>query len=333
VGLYEKPFWYEGAINVYHRGGNYTRMDLHDPAAVEPAKKKVAAIAERLRTKDGGGLISIFYHPCEWVHQQFWDGVNFSRGANPPREEWKAPPQRTPEETDGAFERFGEYVDYIKSIPGVQFVTAQDLPDLYPDATRQAVTQVELGELATRIVSNGTNGHNFQVIGAKAFSVADQFQLLTTALSQQIGNKAPHKALSTSAILGPDQSFTSNSEVLANLSWPEFRDALADTKEFIDIQKRIPSRVFIGAETVAPGDFLFALAWAYGQKQDLATASPGVMIPLRKNIPLLTESHIAKDTPNLFGGWVIHKEGFRAPKILEIARLQTWTLKPAVRKE
>jgi hypothetical protein len=32
----------------------------------------------------------------------------------------------------------------------------------------------------------------------------------------------------------------------------------------------------------------------------------------------------------LFGDWIIHKEGFRAPKVLEQARLQAWTLKPAL---
>ena len=30
--------------------------------------------------------------------------------------------------------------------------------------------------------------------------------------------------------------------------------------------------------------------------------------------------------------WVIHKENFRAPKLLELARLQAWTLKPALPK-
>jgi hypothetical protein len=44
-----------------------------------------------------------------------------------------------------------------------------------------------------------------------------------------------------------------------------------------------------------------------------------------------TEKHVAPDTPGLFGGWVIHAEGFRAPRILEQARLQAWTLKPASR--
>src|SRR6185503_10069938 len=147
VGLNNKPFWYANTLTVYSmgRGRGYTRMDLHDASAVEPAKKEVSEMAKRLGEKDGGGLISIFYHPCEWVHQQFWDGVNFSRGANPPREEWKPPPQRTAEETEGAFRRFGEYVDHIKSIPGLRFVTAADLPAIYPDLIRtKGATEQEL---------------------------------------------------------------------------------------------------------------------------------------------------------------------------------------------
>src|SRR5437879_9630628 len=135
IGLDEKPFWYAGALVVYHMGQNYTRMDLHDPAAVAPARQKVSAIADRLRG-EGGGLISIYYHPCEWVHKEFWDGVNFRRGANPPREQWKPPPQRPTEETEAAFERFAEYIDHIRSISGVRLVTASDLPALYQDATR-----------------------------------------------------------------------------------------------------------------------------------------------------------------------------------------------------
>src|SRR2546426_8602729 len=151
VGLNEKPFWYAGALLVYHMGQNYTRMELHNADAVEPAKKKVSAIAERLRS-EGGGLISIFYHPCEWVHQEFWDGVNFRRGANPPREEWKPPPQRSATETEGAFQRFGEYVDHIRAIPGVRFVTASELPTLYPDVARaEGAGEKDLERIADRL--------------------------------------------------------------------------------------------------------------------------------------------------------------------------------------
>src|SRR5687768_5146062 len=63
VGLNGQPFWYAGALTVYHMAPNWTRMELHDASAVEPAKKKVTEIADRLRST-GGGVISIFYHPC-----------------------------------------------------------------------------------------------------------------------------------------------------------------------------------------------------------------------------------------------------------------------------
>ena len=45
---------------------------------------------------------------------------------------------------------------------------------------------------------------------------------------------------------------------------------------------------------------------------------------------MVAARYVAQDSPELFGGWVIHREGFRAPKIMEVARLQAWTLKPAM---
>ena len=79
-----------------------------------------------------------------------------------------------------------------------------------------------------------------------------------------------------------------------------------------------------------PADYLVALAGVFSRmsrgegRPDQVEIAPGRAI--------LPERHIAQDTPNLFGGWIIHKENFRAPKILEVARLQAWTLKPAIRR-
>jgi hypothetical protein len=38
---------------------------------------------------------------------------------------------------------------------------------------------------------------------------------------------------------------------------------------------------------------------------------------------------VAEDSRDLWG-WVIFPEGFHAPQIMELARLQAWTLKPAL---
>lgn len=333
VGLNEKPFWYVGAINVYHMGGNYTRMELHDPAAVEPAKKKVSAIAERLAREDGGGLISIFYHPCEWVHVKFWDGVNFAHGANPPREDWKAPPQRPAEETEAAFQRFGQYIDHIRSIPGVRWITASDLPAIYPDAARvEGATSSDLAELAQGILHPGPGGLDFRVIGRKAFSVADQFELLTLAVGQLIDGKTANSAIAATGLLGPDSLPPANRD-LPPLPWPAFRDATRDVCDFIQTQQRIPARVFIGPDPVPPADFLIALATVFDYHHQHGKLLVDTNVSLGRDTQIASAAHIAADKPGLFGGWVIHREGFRAPKVLEVARLQAWTLKPAIRVE
>jgi hypothetical protein len=330
VGLNEKPFWYANGLVVYHMGQNWTRMDLHDPQAVEPAKKKVSEIADKLRG-EGGGLISIFYHPCEWVHREFWDGVNFLRGQNPPREEWKPPRQRSAEETEGAFRRFAEYVDHIRSIPGVRFVTADDLPSIYPDSIRSAgAPEIDVRELARRLAGTGKKALNFQVIENRAYSMADQFALFTEAVSEVFEKRAPRFPLKSPALLGPDNPPPPSAPAVP-VPVSAFREAVLDARDFIRQQHRIPARVFVGPDAFAPADFLIGLAAACDAYLNKG-AFPGT-ISVGGDVELLAARQIAQDTPNLFGGWVIHRAGFRAPKILEVARQQTWSLKPAIRQD
>ena len=45
-----------------------------------------------------------------------------------------------------------------------------------------------------------------------------------------------------------------------------------------------------------------------------------------------SDKYAATDSPKLWN-WPIHPENFQAPKLMELARLQAWTLKPAMRKK
>jgi len=330
VGLRGKPFWYAGALVVYDMASNHTRMDLHDPAAVEPAKRTFTAIADRLRADDSGGLISIFYHPCEWVHQEFWDGVNFRRGANPPREQWKPPPQRPVDETEAAFRRFGEYVDHMRSTPGIRFVTASALPDLYPDPVRLAgTTKGELHDISRQLLRPDAAGVDFLVLHGKAYSVADQFELLTVAVSRLIAGDNLDLPLAAKGVLGPD-NLPPAARTNLQVAWPAFREATLDVRDYLQTNGRVPARVHLGAEAVAPADFLVGLAFAFEEYQEHGALPLVNGVALPTSLEVLPARHVAKDTPELFGGWVIHRAGFRAPKILEVARLQAWTLKPAI---
>jgi hypothetical protein len=327
VGFGGIPFWFEGALVVYKMQANETRMDLFAAGGLERGEKAVGEIAQRLE-KEGGGLISIYYHPCEWVTSQFWDGANFRRGANPPREDWKLPTQRTAEEAEQAFTRFGAYVDFIHGLPGVKFATASELPKIYPDRVRgEKVSQKELEEIATAIAKADSPGIDDLEIGGKVFSPADQFDLITQALAGRI-EKHGEDAVVTPMMLGPDEDPPAAGAAHEPVTWAAFTAAVLDARDFVRVNRRIPSRVFIGAQPVSPADFLVGAGRAY-----LDTAQDGKFpetVTLGNNVEVLTARRIAKDTPGLFGGWIIHAANFRAPHILEIARLQAWTLKPAV---
>lgn len=329
VGWDGQPFWYAGALHVYHMAPNYTRMELHEAGAVKPALEVAAGIVRRLQAR-GGGLVSIFYHPCEWVHREFWDGVNFTHGANPPRSQWKIPPQRTAGETEAAFQRFEAYIDGLRELPGVHWITASDLPARYPDAVHSApVSPMMVGDIAESIRTNRAHGIQVCRVGSHAFSAADQFEILVQALGAggSVGN--PSRPILCQGLLGPDAFPGVVMSVPCSLTPEEFRPVLADVERYLASEHRVPARVHVGSEAVTPADFLVAMAGAWTAMGDVEAR--GKPIPIGQGAWIAAESRVALDTPGLFGGWVIHRQGFRAPRLMELARLQAWTLKPAVR--
>ncbi|PYI82324.1 MAG: hypothetical protein DME26_18070 [Verrucomicrobia bacterium] len=211
-------------------------------------------------------------------------------------------------------------------------MTASDLPTIYRDGARTGeASEQDLTEMVGRLLSAKVTA-NYQVIGDRAYSAADQFEVLTAAIGSLIEGKKLRFPIRIEGLLGPDGAPPAAQE-LERLRWPAFRDAVLDVRDYIKTERRVPARVFIGPDAVPPVDFLAGLAAAYEhyRKNGVLPLQEGVT--LGKNVELLPIRYIAKDTPGLFGGWVIHKEGFRAPKILEVARQQAWTLKPAIRKE
>ena len=76
---------------------------------------------------------------------------------------------------------------------------------------------------------------------------------------------------------------------------------------------------------MSPADYLATLA---GTFEDLASGKTPSDVSRREG-HYTADRYVADDSPGLWG-WVIFPEGFHAPRIMELARLQAWTLKPAV---
>jgi hypothetical protein len=331
VGFDEQPFWYAGVLNVFNMGRNQLRMELHEPGGFERGEAEFQIAYHRLRAQ-GGGLLSIYYHPAEWVHQEFWDAVNFLRGANPPREEWRPPRQRPRAETEAAYDRFAKYVDFQRSLPGVRHVAAADLPALYRNRIREEgadlVTVRALAEGLARTAALDVARDR----AGRWVSPAEQFSLITAFLAAALADGRPPARVELADLLGPSERPPATE--VHELPWRAFRDALRDVADETRVRGQVPSRVFAGVKRIAPADFLRA---AGAVALAVAATAPGAALALPEAVVIphgttvATERRVADDTPELFGGWIIHPEGFRAPRIVEMAKLQAWTLKPAER--
>lgn len=319
VKLNGGPFWYCGIFNLYALKAT-VRTSLGGPQDLEEAKKRFDAASNEL-VADGGGIVSIYYHPCEFVHKQFWDGVNFARGANPPREEWKIPPQKSPEETRVAYETFEAYIRFIKSHPEVQFVTATEALRLYRDTAQQhQFDDDEIRALAASI----TEEVGFRSINSLTLAASEQFYVLNEFVrTRTIGRN--HDAIRlTAPPLGPTLASPDHDTVQSSLS--QFARTAADVADYLERQGRVPNAVWLGSTPVSPESYLVTLA---------ATARAicdGAALPETyefKPARLDAAKYVSADDPKLWG-WVIFPPGFKAPEMMDLAKRQAWTLKPAV---
>jgi hypothetical protein len=320
VNLDEKPCFYCGVLNLY-RLRHQLRADLNKPDQLEAAEAHFVEAHKQLLA-EGGGVVSIFYHPCEFVHQTFWDGVNFSKGANPPRSQWKAPPAKTPEESRSCYRVFEDYIRFIKRFPEVRFITASQAVGLYADRARKAkLDRDDLRAIATRVADEVT----FQKHKDCTLSAAEVFWLLNEYVaSRSQGKEVTHLQLKSSP-LGP----TGRAPLLASpvtTDASQLQRTSVDVADYLEKHGQVPTACWLGSAPVPPEAYLRTLARVALQLLD------GKAIPEQVEFQpatLAAARYVAEDYPGLWG-WVIFPPGFRAPGLMALARQQAWTLKPAL---
>jgi hypothetical protein len=291
VGIDDQPFWFGGMLNVFHMGRYLVRPTLQDEnQTFEKFDQAAGELAAR-----GGGVISTYFHPAEFVTSAFWD-LNFAKGANPEPADWKNPPRRTAEESERAYRILVRYVEHAKARGDVRFITARDLPLLYESAV---VRGADRAQVARHMAERQT----FLVTDRGVLSAADMLQVLL--------------GMEPAAVAGPvARGETTYHET--TIPRPAFEHAKADTADILRANRRLPSDVWIGSKKLTLADFAATLGADDG-------ASSSVTVH-KGNTEM--EKYVATDATRTFS-WPIHPEGFSAPELLEMARLQAWTLKPA----
>jgi hypothetical protein len=297
VGLREQPFWYGGLLYVFQMGQNQFRADLNAGAEDPEAHRRFDEAAQRLSAA-GGGVISIYYHPTEFVTSEFWDAVNSKQGANPVRQAWVRPHRRTSQDSERCFGVLRRFVEHMKANPNVRFVTATDLLRIYETPLAHIRDRKTVAECLAREIT-------FAKVQGHMLSPADMLLVLL--------------GLEPAIVEGPTARGTTT-YTKASIPISAFQKTVDDVADFIRRYRRLPNEAFIGADTLSLPDFTATLA--------SSLLAPGEEVRIRHG-DIRFESYFAQDGRKAFD-WVIHPQRFDGTPLLDLGRLQGWTLKPAV---
>lgn len=337
IGLDEAPFRFMGVLHVMRMGQQFTRFDLRRPGDELDGVARFRQIARRL-AETGGGVISLGFHPCEWATDMFWDAVNFDRGADTPLDALKSAPLAAPEEVERRHAAVETYLRQIRD-QGVAPIGAGELPALYPD--RAAKRYYGRDEILDLTAAWDDTVDCLRV--DDGWLTPAEVLTVVAGLLRRSGVLPPGDRCRLALPLSPDgpldewmplgepvevpfEDVVSACERL----WEQLCPAALEPGETASrlgpaAVGPLPHWVAVGPQRVRPEVFLM------GAIRALRGAARRVGRPERvtlKPTELLTARHV-RDEPGVFG-WRIFPPGFQGRQIMFQARLQAWTLKPAL---
>jgi hypothetical protein len=120
----------------------------------EPWREHQAALHKALleRRDAGAEWCEVFTcHPCVLRCEEFWDGVNFARGASPPESEWKPARLRPSADYETALRHLRASLEAVAALPGIAVRTIREMNGLAAVATEVPLTDEELAQTEARV--------------------------------------------------------------------------------------------------------------------------------------------------------------------------------------
>jgi hypothetical protein len=93
-------------------------------------------------------------HPTRILHREFWDGVNFARGCNPPRSAWRSARRKSDAELHAALHNLERTVQFVTHVPNVELRTIRQMNEVYVKTADKPLDTTELEAVWPQIERN-----------------------------------------------------------------------------------------------------------------------------------------------------------------------------------
>ena len=306
-----KPLWYCGSLCV----GYHTSFDRYFDVTAGATRRAlmrqdVARLLEERR--ESGGVVVMYSHPCRLITAAFPD--NFSRGQNPPRSAWLPAPIRPRDQIAALQSDFDDFLGWIANESGAKIINYRTLYERH----RRNNLWIDREQLKTLLAAiDQTNVP--RRVGDRWLSPAEQLGVLLWSAAW----RAEHAALPTEVpvrpLLGPDQPAGSSGGRIVSASG--LIEGSREASYLAGQVGRIPAVTYVDGGLIGPGSLLWALAVALRGDLDQ------VKLPTVSELPALASR---KDFAELTfrGSWSILPPELEAPRVIQLAQLQTWSARP-----
>ncbi len=209
------------------------------------------------------------FHPLLWAYDHPYDPI--IPGA--------VPALKSQKEVDEAYQAEEEVLrwligEYFPANPGSRFISCADLRDMTETALGQSIPKRDLEEAAASLIAgyeeNGLFPANFARAGKHYFSLADMFQLLSTALGELYRKDVLPNSVTLKPVYGPmamEEEPGSPAEELSVSVIAATAARIADQLNRSDWQplpaNAVPASITAGSVRMNPAQFLRLMAEAY----------------------------------------------------------------------
>jgi peptidoglycan/xylan/chitin deacetylase (PgdA/CDA1 family) len=311
--------WFCNALNFYGQydgfDNAYYRDDLFEPL-FDKLKAELPKLAQTVE------VLPLFAgHPTKIRAEQFWD-LNYYDGKNPRPGEWKTPELRPLASMKTAQKNFRRMMRYLKNQEGIEVTTFRSLMDLY-SYQKEFLAGAELREIAVDSLKKKT------VVTSEYFSPAEAFAGFAKSIGEyQVHGSLPQK-LKTIRPLGPPEMPVSQPEI-SHVPLKNVYKLARKADEYIRQVGSLPSFLTVGNTRIGTGS-LFALFSAVYLDMNSKNLKSDYEVPSFDPYPKTNENEIIRQIKS-YKSWPVHRRDLDMNNIVEMTKMQLWTLKPAHKK-
>jgi len=302
------PLHYCGQVCIkYH-----THFDGYFAATDRRRRMREDFLAQLEQRRRDGGVLVMFTHPCRLITTAFTD--TFRGGINRPRSGWGPAPARPRAEIETLMADFDDFLGWVARETDARVITYRELWQRSKTGSRR-LHQAAVHQLAMEV----SGPLQPRRIDGQWLSPAEQLGVLLFAAAWQHEHGALPEETPVRPLLGPsapplpaEPGIVERATLLA---------AAAGANVLAGQSGRMAGGTRLGAGLVGPAVLLRALG------QALTAAPERVLLEGREDLPELARR---PDFAGLHfrGTWSIFAPEFEAPRLIQLAQLQTWSARP-----